>query len=66
MLFLFITTRRKLMHIKITLSGSGGPLEEITISPKDDDDSAEISGFIWEAIDHWVLAPGDTIKIEEV
>ena len=52
------------MKIQITLSNSGGELDNKTIDVGDDD-SAEISEQIWDAIDGWILSPGDTIKINE-
>jgi hypothetical protein len=52
------------MKIKITLSGSGGVLETRNIDTSDDD-RAEVSTAIWNAIDDWMLAPGDTIQISE-
>jgi hypothetical protein len=53
------------MKINITLSGSGGILDTRNIDTADDD-SAEVSTAIFGAIDDWVLAPGDTIRISEV
>jgi hypothetical protein len=53
------------MKIKIILSGSGGELGRQTIDVRDDDDSAEVSNQIFDAIEAWVLSPGDTIKIME-
>jgi hypothetical protein len=50
------------MTITITLSNSGGVLDTRAIETGEDD-SAEISSAIWDAIDDWMLAPGDTIKI---
>lgn len=53
------------MKIQITLSNSGGELDNKTINVGDDD-SAEVSEHIWDAIDGWILSPGDTIKITEI
>jgi hypothetical protein len=53
------------MKIIATLSNSAGELDRRTIENDDLDvmDSAELSEAIWDAIDDWVLSPGDTIKI---
>jgi hypothetical protein len=52
------------MKIKIVLSGSGGELDRQTIDVRDDD-SAEVSEQIHDAMETWVLSPGDTITIIE-
>lgn len=51
------------MKIIATLSSSAGELDRRTLNLDDLDDSAEISEQIWDAIDDWILSPGDTIKI---
>ena len=53
------------MKIQIMLNGQGGPLDWQVIDVGDDD-SAEVSERIHEAMNSWVLAPGDTIVITEV
>jgi hypothetical protein len=57
--------RGLIMKIQIVLNGTGGELDRQTIDVRDDDDSAEISHQILEAIEAWVLSPGDTITIKE-
>jgi hypothetical protein len=52
------------MKITITLSGAGGVLDTRQIDTADDN-SAEVSQAIWNAIEDWILAPGDTIQIIE-
>lgn len=52
------------MKLQITLSNRAGVLDACDIDTGDDD-SAEVSGAIWNAIDHWVLAPGDIIRVGE-
>ena len=52
------------MKIRITIS-SVDSIDRQVIDVADDD-SAEVSEHIHEAIASWVLAPGDTIKIIEV
>lgn len=51
------------MTITIRLTGLGGELDRQTIDVSDEDDSAEVSEQIHEAIETWVLSPGDTIEI---
>lgn len=51
------------MTITIKLTGMGGELDRQTISVNDEDDSAEVSEQIHDAIQTWVLSPGDTITI---
>jgi hypothetical protein len=53
------------MVIEIILTGKGGELDRQSIDVRSDDDPAEISHQIFEAIEAWVLAPGDTISIIE-
>lgn len=53
------------MKICIILTGRGGELDRQTIDVADDD-MAEISNAISEAMETWVLSPGDTISITEV
>ena len=54
------------MKIRIIMSTeTGGELDRQTIDVLDDD-SAEVSERIIEALGCWVLAAGDTIRIEEV
>jgi dihydrodipicolinate reductase len=53
------------MKIRIVLRGPGGELGRQVIEVRDDDDSAEVSNQIQDAIEAWVLAPGDTIAITE-
>jgi hypothetical protein len=52
------------MVIQIRLVGAGGELDKQTIDVSDDD-SAEVSEHIHEAMACWVLSPGDTIIITE-
>lgn len=52
------------MKIKIVLNGPGGELDRQVIDVGDDD-CAEISEQIHDAIDAWVFAPGDTIVFTE-
>ena len=55
------------MKIRIILRGKyGSEMDRQDIDVRDDDDSAEVSHEIIEAIEAWTLAPGDTIKIVEV
>lgn len=51
------------MQITIRLTGTGGELDRQTINVDDEDDSAEVSEQIHDAIQTWVLSPGDTITI---
>jgi len=53
------------MKITIVLNGAGGELDRQTIVMPDDDDSAEVSAQIHEAMETWVLSPGDTIVISD-
>jgi hypothetical protein len=53
------------MKIQITLNGPGGELDRQTIDVADDD-SAEVSEHIRDAMDCWILSPGDTIVITEL
>ena len=53
------------MKIQIKLNGLGGELDRQVIDVADDD-SAEVSEHIHEAMISWVLAPGDTIVISEL
>lgn len=53
------------MKIIATLSNSAGELDRRTLYVDDLDDSAEISEAIWDAIDDWMLSPGDTIRITD-
>lgn len=53
------------MTIEAILLGRGGELDRRKIVADDDDDPMEISEAIWDAIDDWILSPGDTIKITE-
>ena len=48
--------------VTVTLNGQGGQLDQkvIVVTALD---SAEISNAIFEAIDDWMLSPGDTILI---
>jgi len=50
--------------IYAVLYNSGGELDRVQISHNVDDDSAELSTAIHNAIADWTLAVGDTIKIE--
>jgi len=56
--------------IAIILIGPGGELDRKKIIVNDDDDMSETSvaicNAIEEAMEEWVLSPGDTIKIEEI
>lgn len=52
------------MKIQIALNGLGGELDRQVIDVADDD-SAEVSEQIHEAMACWVLSPGDTIVITE-
>ena len=52
------------MVIQIRLIGQGGELDRQSIDVSDDD-SAEVSEHIHEAMACWVLSPGDTIIITE-
>lgn len=52
------------MKIKLVLNGPGGELDRQTIVVGDDD-SAEVSAHIREAMLAWVLSPGDTIVITD-
>lgn len=52
--------------IKISLNNSGGELDSVRIYESDDKDDVDISRAIKAAMSDWILAPGDTIKIEEV
>jgi hypothetical protein len=54
------------MKIEITLNGGGGKLDEQVIDVADDYNGNEVSEQIHEAIECWVLAPGDSIIIAEV
>jgi hypothetical protein len=60
----------KTIAIAIILIGPGGELDRKKIIVNDDDDMSETSVAICDAIEEamaeWVLAPGDTIKIEEI
>lgn len=53
------------MKIEIILNGKGGELDRQTITVNDDD-SAEVSHAIYDAIEAWTLSPGDTIVINEL
>jgi hypothetical protein len=53
------------MRLRITLNGLGGELARQVIDVHDDD-SAEVSEQIHDAMNCWVLGPGDTIVIAEV
>jgi hypothetical protein len=48
-----------------TLNNSAGELDSREIETGPDDDSAEVSEAIWDTINDWILAPGDTIRIIE-
>jgi hypothetical protein len=52
--------------IRITLNGRGGELDSRMISADNGDDSLEVSNMIHEAIEDWILSPGDTIKVMRV
>jgi|GEM_PF-4497281 len=52
------------MKISVTLENTGGILDTREIDTRDDD-SAEVSTAIWDAIDDWMLSPGDVIRIAE-
>jgi hypothetical protein len=52
------------MKIEIVLTSKAGELDRQTIDI-DDDDPDEISHEIFEAMEAWVLSPGDTITITE-
>jgi len=56
-----------MQKIRIILSTTtGGELDRQKIDVHDDDDTAEISHAIIEALEAWTLSPGDIIRIEEV
>jgi len=52
------------MKIYVTLETSGGELDSRALDTGDDD-PAEVSEAIKDAITDWVLAPGDIIRITE-
>jgi len=52
------------MTIKVTLSTHAGELDSRNVDVTDLD-SAEVSSAIWDAIDDWMLSPGDIIQIGE-
>jgi hypothetical protein len=58
------------MKLKITLNGLAGKVDSQVIEIDDLDtgynEEVEISDHIHEAIECWVLAPGDSIIIAEV
>jgi hypothetical protein len=59
------------MKLKITLNGLAGRVDSQVIEIDDldiadGDEEVEISDHIHEAIECWVLAPGDSIIIAEV
>jgi hypothetical protein len=60
-----IPKRETVMKIRIILNPGAEMMDRLTIDVGDDD-SAEVSEQIHEALDSWVLAPGDTIKIMEM
>lgn len=51
------------MTITITLNNGGGELDRQSLNVDNEDDSAEVSEQIFDALRAWVLAPGDTITI---
>lgn len=53
------------MKLKITLSGSGGDLDETVIDVPARDGCPE-SSMIHDVISTWTLSAGDTISIVEV
>jgi hypothetical protein len=53
------------MTIKITLASHAGELDSRNVDVTDLD-SAEISNAIWQAIDDWMLSPGDVIQIGQL
>jgi hypothetical protein len=53
------------MKIYVTLENIAGELDSIALDLDPDDDPAEVSNAIQEAIETWVLAPGDIIRIVE-
>ena len=54
------------MKIQLVLNGLGGELDRQTIDVSDNDSSAEVSEQIHDAMQAWVLSPGDTIVITTV
>lgn len=52
------------MQIRISLHNSGGELDWVKIDGTGDLESD--SAAIQDALKDWTLAPGDTIKIEEL
>lgn len=54
------------MRIRISLHNSGGELDQSVIEASNDEDNQAVDdAAIQEVINTWVLAIGDTIKIEE-
>ncbi len=56
------------MRVKVILDNGGGELDrkDISVSDNAQDLQEVLSLAIHEAIDKWVLSPGDTIRIEEI
>ncbi len=54
------------MRVLLILTGRGGELDRQTVTYNNEDDSAEVSEHIHDAMRAWVLSPGDTIHIEEL
>jgi hypothetical protein len=53
------------MNLYVTLSNSAGELDSRDVETTADDDSAEVSEAIWDTINDWILAPGDTISVKD-
>jgi hypothetical protein len=55
------------MKLYLTLENNAGVLDSIAVDTHHDNDSAEVSEWVWSALEGsgWMLAPGDTIKITE-
>lgn len=54
------------MKLKITLSGTGGDLDETTIDVPEPKRGCPESRMIKDVIETWTLSAGDTISIVEV
>ena len=54
------------LRTTVVLEGQGGELAraEIVINRPGDDPDAELDVAIHDAIENWILSPGDTIRIE--
>jgi hypothetical protein len=64
---LYLSEESSMQRLIVILEGQGGPLDrsEVTYDDTGDDPGTAASLAIHDAIETWMLSPGDTIKIRE-